>query len=368
MRKSESTEIWNREWESLTPESEIKMWDFYGLRQWILKYAPRYGTILEAGCGLGRYVFYLNEVGINCMGLDFSEEAMAKIQICQKENNFMAKFCRGNVESLPFKDNSVSGYISLGVVEHFEEGPIKALREAYRILCPGGIAIITTPSLSFSQIYLKATTKVKMAIKDCVKKIIKYPIHKPNFFQYWYTPKTLKNFVQNAGLKVAIAKGADLLYSCYELGYIPKRETWFNRLLSKLENTFIANIGAQSITISYKPASKMRCFLCGSLNVKENEMITAIPICNKCLKEPYAKYYVKSERPQLQFSYIINPANIIGNNAVCEYCGKTYQFHRIFEYYGFAKKVCPACLKDPHINIELSENYIQPIWRRRGKV
>jgi len=32
MRKSESTEVWNREWESLTPESEIKMWDFYGLR------------------------------------------------------------------------------------------------------------------------------------------------------------------------------------------------------------------------------------------------------------------------------------------------------------------------------------------------
>ncbi len=74
------------------------------------------------------------------MGLDFSEEAIAKIQICQRENNFMAKFCRGNVESLPFKDNSFSGYISLGVIEHFEEGPIKALREAYRILCPGVIA------------------------------------------------------------------------------------------------------------------------------------------------------------------------------------------------------------------------------------
>ena len=284
MERSKIKEVWTSEWLRHTPESEIKMWDFYGLRQWILKYTPRYGAILEAGCGLGRYVFYLSELDIFCIGLDFSKEAIAKIHKFQKECNLNVKIFRGDVRSLPFKDNSFAGYISLGVIEHFEEGPLRALKEAYRILCPGGIAIITTPSLSFSQVYLRAKTKIKTAIKSCVKKIIKYPIHKSNFFQYWYASKTLKSLVQNAGLKVVIAKGADLFYSFYELGYIPECESWFNKLISKLENTFIANIGAQSITISYKPASEMHCFLCGNLNVKENEMKTAIPICNKCLK------------------------------------------------------------------------------------
>ena len=69
----QNTNAWNDEWKELTPESEIRMWDFYGLRQWILKYAPRYGVTVEAGCGLGRYVFYLSQLGFYITGVDFSE-------------------------------------------------------------------------------------------------------------------------------------------------------------------------------------------------------------------------------------------------------------------------------------------------------
>lgn len=368
MREGDNKEVWDKEWSKLTTESEIKMWDFYGLRQWILKYAPRHGDVLEAGCGLGRYVFYLNKLNINCIGLELSDTAIAKIQKFEKENNLMQKFCRGDVKSLPFKDESLSGYISLGVIEHFLEGPQKVFEEAFRILRPGGIAIISTPSISFSQVLLQTKKKVKRAVKDSVKKIIGYPIYKPDFFQYWYTPKKLKSYLQNAGFNVSIVKGADLLYSFYELGYIPKSEDWFNRTISKLENTFIANIGAQSITISYKAALKMYCFLCGNFNVTEEEMKTVIPICNECLNKSYAKYYMKSSRPRLKYTYLINPVFKLNEIANCEYCGREYKFHRNFENYGFAKDVCLTCLKSPRINIELSNNYIQPIWRQRGKL
>ena len=54
--------------------------------------------------------------------------------------------------SLPYEDSSISGYLSFGVIEHFIEGPHEALAEAFRVLRPGGIAIITTPGVFFSHI------------------------------------------------------------------------------------------------------------------------------------------------------------------------------------------------------------------------
>ena len=109
---------------------------------------PQYGSVLEAGCGLGRYGFYLTELGLKTMGLDFSENVIEEIKLFKKENSLNAKFCQGNVKWLPFKDNILSGYISLGVIDHFIEWPQKALKEAYRILRQRRLAIIFAPSFS----------------------------------------------------------------------------------------------------------------------------------------------------------------------------------------------------------------------------
>ncbi len=360
--------MWDSRWSALTPESEIRMWDFFGLRHWFLKFAPRHGIVLDAGCGLGRYVFYLNELGIDGVGIDLSDVAMARIQEYVRKRKLQGAFCRGSVTSLPFPDNSLSGYLSGGVIEHFVEGPQKALSEAFRVLRPGGIAIISTPSLSFSQMLLQTRTRMKRQITKILKGIRGVPISRPKFFQYWYTPQKLKNFVQNAGFQVVLAKGADIRYSFYELGYIPKRANLLNKTISKLENTFVANVGAQSITISYKPAPEMYCFLCGELKVRDTlRRKTAVPICSRCLSASSAKYYEKVERPQLKHPYLTYPEFDTDEEVVCEYCGKNYRVHEIYEYYGFAKRVCPDCVVLPEINIELANDYVQPIWRERGK-
>ena len=41
-----------------------------------------------------------------------------------------------------FKNEEFDVYLSFGVVEHFEQGPIKALKEARRVLKKGGDLII----------------------------------------------------------------------------------------------------------------------------------------------------------------------------------------------------------------------------------
>lgn len=359
--------VWSEEWEQLTPESEIQMWDFYGLRQWIAKYIPRYGKTIEAGCGLGRYVFYLSELGIDIEGVDFSQPAIDSLNKWKVKNNFNVVFKRGNILSLDYPDNTLSGYISLGVIEHFIEGPQKALKEVYRVLRPGGIAIISTPSISFYIFYVR----MKRFLKNIVKKILLRKIVQDIFYQYWYRPHKLGKFVKESGLKTSKCKSADLLYAFCEAGnftqkFINERSFGY-KFSDKFENSFLNFIGSQSITISIKTAEEMYCFLCGKLNAKIDSLNKYdVPICNDCVNKKEANYYLKNTETKYCSSYIINPPVKPVSKSVCDFCGKDYLTDELFEDYGFAKNACKDCLKLPEVNILLSNEYVKPVWRRRA--
>ena len=186
----QKSSVWDDWWGGITPLSEIQMWDFYGGRQWVAKYTPRYGKVIEGGCGVGRYVFYLRRMGIEVEGVDFSDAVIEKLKIVKNEIEPTAVFKKGDVTNLPYNDNSLSGYLSFGVVEHFIEGPQKPIAEAFRALRPGGIAIITTPNISFLILY----RNLKKQLKNVIKKIIGKTIIVPPFFQYEYRPSKLKKY------------------------------------------------------------------------------------------------------------------------------------------------------------------------------
>ena len=128
----------------------------------------------------------------------------------------------------------------------------------------------------------------------------------------------------------------------------------------------IANFGAQSYTVSYKPGNNMLCFLCGESKAKENSLIEFdIPICKDCQKKEQSKYYRKGNATKLSLPYLVKPPVKPVTEELCEYCGKKYQSDELFEDFGFSKKVCLSCIKITDINIELSNKFIKPIWRKR---
>jgi SAM-dependent methyltransferase len=112
---------------------------------YIMRYiASAQGAVLECGCGLGRWVEYLQRRGVNVIGIELNKETVK--QVNQIAPHLSVR--EGNTAHLEFEDNSLAGIISLGVVEHFIDGPQPPLREMYRVLKPGHYAVITVPSFN----------------------------------------------------------------------------------------------------------------------------------------------------------------------------------------------------------------------------
>ncbi len=103
------------------------------------------GALLEIGCGEGRGVELLAPKVNSYTAVDKIEEVVS--QLSAKYTN--AKFIKANIPPLPFKDNSFDSVVSFQVIEHIKED-VTYLKEIYRILKPGGKALISTPNIKMT--------------------------------------------------------------------------------------------------------------------------------------------------------------------------------------------------------------------------
>ena len=148
--------------------------------------------ILEAGCGMGIWVYFLREKGHDIIGIDYLQSTVDKVKRFDPELPVQ----QGDVNNLDFPDNHFDAYVSLGVVEHFQEGPQKALAEAYRVLKPGGIAFVTVPYLNmFRRIITHPMRNLYFTIRRLRGK-------KDYFWEYRYTKKEMIKFLKDAGFSI----------------------------------------------------------------------------------------------------------------------------------------------------------------------
>jgi ubiquinone/menaquinone biosynthesis C-methylase UbiE len=84
--------------------------------------------ILDIGCGTGYYTFPFAEDGVTVIGLDLSENMLEIAN--NKDRKNQVRFIRGNMYSLPFKDNCFDIVISMGTVGNSH----RALKEIQRIV------------------------------------------------------------------------------------------------------------------------------------------------------------------------------------------------------------------------------------------
>jgi SAM-dependent methyltransferase len=97
--------------------------------------------ILDIGTSTGTNLRMLRDAGfVNFRGLDLHEEA---IRWCSDKG--LGKVDKGDICNIPSSDNIYELVMATDIIEHVDED-ITALREVNRVLCPGGLAIITVPA------------------------------------------------------------------------------------------------------------------------------------------------------------------------------------------------------------------------------
>lgn len=174
----------------------------------IRKYLPRNGTILEAGCGWCRWVIYLGRLGYNIIGYDRSERALHDA----KSFDASIKLVAGDLLPTGFDDNTFDAILSLGVVEHFREGPQEALRELKRILKPGGILILAVPANNPFRILF---VNHLMRLRDLLLRfLLGYTMA---FTEYRFSKKELTHFLSFCGYQI-IDFAPDDLYPPLSMG------------------------------------------------------------------------------------------------------------------------------------------------------
>lgn len=107
------------------------------------------GRILEVGIGTGKNIQYYGEWDV--VGIDISRKMLEKALIRSKLSGKRVQIVQGDVESLPFKDETFDGAISTYVFCSVEN-PVKGLREIHRVLKPQGKAYFLEHVRSESEI------------------------------------------------------------------------------------------------------------------------------------------------------------------------------------------------------------------------
>lgn len=110
----------------------------------ILRYlAPAPGTIIDAGGGSGIYACWLASQGYQVHLIDPVSKHVERAQAASREqpSHPLASAVVGDARQLPHADHSADAVLLLGPLYHLVEKDdrIACLREAYRVLRPGGL-------------------------------------------------------------------------------------------------------------------------------------------------------------------------------------------------------------------------------------
>jgi SAM-dependent methyltransferase len=98
-------------------------------------------VVLDIGCGSGTSGALFGYLGAHYIGLDHSQHAVAHALRNLRGAGGDGFTAQGNAEALPIRDGSVDVVYSNGVLHHTPNF-LTAMDEAYRVLKPGGKAII----------------------------------------------------------------------------------------------------------------------------------------------------------------------------------------------------------------------------------
>jgi ubiquinone/menaquinone biosynthesis C-methylase UbiE len=108
----------------------------------LVEQIPANGSVLEVAPGPGYFCIELAKLGrYQISGLDISRSFVEIARRNAREAGYKIDFREGNASAMPFKDGSFDFTFCQAAFKNFSE-PVKAISEMYRVLKPGGTAVI----------------------------------------------------------------------------------------------------------------------------------------------------------------------------------------------------------------------------------
>ncbi len=116
----------------------------FGIRMAGLRKGMR---VLDVGCGTGFFTEGILQETEEVYGIDITAQ-----QIARAVRKVRAPIVRGDAEQLPFRGETFDAVLSAGSIEYWPS-PVRALREMWRVLTPGGLALVGGPTRPRDRLY-----------------------------------------------------------------------------------------------------------------------------------------------------------------------------------------------------------------------
>lgn len=102
--------------------------------------------ILEYGSGRGEFSTALAKLGAIVIGIDLGEDLVRLSKTVAELNNVKVDFVVGSIDELYFDNGIFDFVVGNNILHHLtRRGVVDSLKEAFRVLKPGGVALFTEP-------------------------------------------------------------------------------------------------------------------------------------------------------------------------------------------------------------------------------
>ncbi|PIR69969.1 MAG: hypothetical protein COU47_00865 [Candidatus Niyogibacteria bacterium CG10_big_fil_rev_8_21_14_0_10_46_36] len=126
--------------ESILDKKRYQEW----YADWVVRHwgLPKTASVLEVGCGMGAFLYFLKERGYeNVSGVEMGEEAAQKAQ-----DVFGVPITVGDFFSQAYSPGSYDAVVGIALIEHMLD-PRAAIKRMGEALKPGGVLYLNTPDL-----------------------------------------------------------------------------------------------------------------------------------------------------------------------------------------------------------------------------
>ena len=196
--------------------------EYLRTRELLARYLPPAGaTVLDVGGGAGAYALPLAKEGYSVYLVDpvplHAEQATAA-SVAQPEAPLVGVEV-GDARSLSQEDESVDAVLLLGPLYHLtlRDDRIRALREAWRVVRPGGVVVVAAISRFASTIdgllrgFLLDPEFEAIVERDVREGQHRNPTEQPDWFTtaYFHLPEELRGEVEEVGFAVQTLIGIE---------------------------------------------------------------------------------------------------------------------------------------------------------------